>query len=80
MTTLCRIRNLEVRLHSHVLEWNDHLLMNELMNLLDDLQCLHTDLDRCHIPSTDHTGMALTLKQRLAYLVRTRKSNSSASL
>ena len=53
MTTLENIRVLETRLHSHVLEWSDLPLQNELLFLLDELQELHAELDRWNVPNKD---------------------------
>ena len=65
MTTLADIRNLEVRLHSHALEWSDIHLQNELLFLLDDLQELHHILDLREAPATGPDGLELSLKQRI---------------
>jgi len=68
MTTLAEIRDLETRLHSHLLEWSDVPLQNELLYLLDELQELHGELDKRDIPQTDADGMELTLRQRILLL------------
>jgi hypothetical protein len=73
MTTLSDIRQFEVRLHSHALEWDDHPLMNELLFFLDELQYLHDDLDRLGIPNTDENHLEMTLRQRVKYLAATQK-------
>ncbi len=65
MTTLAEIRNLEIRLHSHCLEWSDMPLQNELLYLLDELQELHGELDRRDVPQIDIDGLDLNLLQRL---------------
>jgi hypothetical protein len=68
MTTLSDIRDLETRLHSHVLEWDDRPLLDELLYLLDELQYIHDDLDMSDIPSTGTDNLDLTLRQRVACL------------
>lgn len=73
MTTLTEIRNLSTRLHSHVLEWDDRPLLDELLYLLDELQYLHDDLDRSNIPTMDAHQLDLTLRQRVGQLIRERK-------
>ena len=69
MTTLSDIRDLEARLHSHILEWTDTPLQNELLFLLDDLQELHGELDKRDVPRTGADGLELTLRRRLLLLV-----------
>ena len=61
MTTLSKIRVIETRLHSHVLEWSDVPLQNELLYLLDELQELHAELDKRDIPNEDAQGNELSL-------------------
>jgi hypothetical protein len=68
MTTLADIRDLETRLHSHLLEWNDLSLQNELLWALDEMQLLHEKLDFCDVPSTSPSGLDMTLSQRLDWL------------
>jgi hypothetical protein len=70
MASLTDIRILETRLHSHVLEWDDLPLQNELLFLLDELQEIHDQLDRCDVPTTDVNGVDLSLLQRVKCLVR----------
>ncbi len=73
MTTLSDIRDIECRLHSHVLEWDDRPLIDELFYILDGLQYLHSDLDRCDIPCTGPDSIELTLSQRVAFLIKGRQ-------
>lgn len=70
MTTLSDIRVIETRLHSHLLEWDDILLQNELLFVLDELQDIHTLLDGCQVPNCNMNGEALSLIQRITYLAR----------
>jgi hypothetical protein len=70
MASLLDIRDLETRLHSHLLEWDDVPLQNELMYLLDDLQLIHDQLDKIDVPSANVNGLDLTLLERVRYLVR----------
>ena len=53
MTTLSNIRDIEARLHCHILEWDDKPLQNELLWMLDEMQALHGKLDFCDVPSVD---------------------------
>jgi hypothetical protein len=76
MTTLLDIRDLEARLHSHLLEWDDIPLQNELMFLLDDLQLIHNELDKAGIPSSTINGINMTLLERVRYLVSSIRSTS----
>ena len=73
MTTLLEIRDLDARLHSHFLEWSDTPLQNELLFLLDELQELHGELDKCDVPQTGQDGLELNLRQRL-FLLATRQA------
>ncbi len=68
MTTLSEIRDLEARLHSHLLEWTDVPLQNELLYLLDELQELHGEFDKRDIPLNNLQGLELSLKERLFYV------------
>ena len=68
MTTLSNIRDIETRLHSHFLEWDDKPLQNELLWILDELQQLHERLDYCDVPSIDMHSIDMTLLQRLNWL------------
>ncbi len=70
MTELFNIHDLECRLHSHCLEYDDRPLMNELLFLLDELQLIHGDLDRCDIPAEDASHQELTLTDRVKLLIR----------
>jgi hypothetical protein len=74
MASLTDIRNIETRLHSHLLEWDDVPLQNELMYLLDDLQRIHEQLDNCGVPATDPNGVDLSLLDRVRSLIRTNHS------
>lgn len=67
MTTLSEIRDLETRLHSHILEWSDVPLQNELLYLLDELQELHDELNKRDVPQTGADGLELTLRQRILW-------------
>ena len=78
MASLIDIRILETRLHSHLLEWDDVPLQNELLFLLDDLQVIHEQLDQCGVPSADPNGSDMTLLQRVCYLIRASRTNHSA--
>jgi hypothetical protein len=78
MASLIELRILETRLHSHLLEWDDVPLQNELLFLLDDLQVIHEQLDQCGVPSADPNGSDMTLLQRVRYLIRTSCANHSA--
>jgi hypothetical protein len=78
MASLIELRVLETRLHSHLLEWDDVPLQNELLFLLDDLQVIHEQLDQCGVPSADPNGSDMTLLQRVRYLIRTSRTNHSA--
>ena len=69
MTTLSDIRDLETRLHSHFLEWDDTPLQNELLWMLDEMQLLHEKLDFCDVPNNNPDGLDMTLAQRLDWLV-----------
>lgn len=73
MTTLSDIRQISTRLHSHVLEWSDLYLQNELLFLLDDLQMLHGELDKRGVPNTDAQGYELDLRQRCRLLCAKQK-------
>ena len=68
MTTLSNIRDIEARLHSHFLDWDDKPLQNELLWMLDEMQELHGKLDTCDVPSVDSHGIDMTLLQRLNWL------------
>ena len=70
MTTLSDIRDLETRLHSHFLEWDDKPLQDELLWALDEMQLLHEKLDYCDVPSTGTDGLDMTLLQRLDWLAQ----------
>ena len=70
MTTLSDIRDLETRLHSHLLEWDDAPLQNELLWALDEMQLMHEKLDCCDVPKTSADGIELSLPQRLDWLVQ----------
>jgi hypothetical protein len=76
MATLLDIRDLEARLHSHLLEWDDVPLQNELLYLLDDLQLIHDELDKAGVPSTNIDNIDMTLLERVRYLVRSIRSTS----
>ena len=78
MASLIDIRILETRLHSHLLEWDDVPLQNELLFLLDDLQAIHEQLDKCGVPSADPHGSDMTLLERVRFLIRTNRTNHSA--
>ena len=69
MTTLSNIRDIEARLHSHFLDWDDKPLQNELLWMLDEMQELHGKLDTCDVPSVDSHGIDMTLLQRLNWLI-----------
>ena len=75
MASLIELRVLETRLHSHLLEWDDVPLQNELLFLLDDLQVIHEQLDQYGVPSADPNGSDMTLLQRVRYLIRTSHMN-----
>jgi hypothetical protein len=79
MTTLSEIRELEARLHSHILEWSDAPLQNELLYLLDDLQELHGELDKRDVPKTGADGLELSLRQRV-FLLSSRPSPQQLAL
>ena len=68
MTTIADIRDIETRLHSHLLEWSDTPLQTELLYLLDDLQDLHGLLDRLDVPKIGQDGLELNLSQRVRSL------------
>jgi hypothetical protein len=70
MTELSQIRDLECRLHSHFLEWNDSPLQSELLYLLDELQVIHGELDKRNIPNKNTDGIEMTLSQRIACLIQ----------
>jgi hypothetical protein len=79
MASLPDIRDLETRLHSHLLEWDDVPLQNELMYLLDDLQLIHNELDKCNVLSTDTRGIDMTLLERVRYLIRRIRTTSESA-
>jgi hypothetical protein len=79
MASLPDIRDLETRLHSHLLEWDDVPLQNELMYLLDDLQLIHSELDKAGVPSSNTSGIDMTLLERVRCLVRSVRSTCEYS-
>ena len=79
MASLPDIRDLETRLHSHLLEWDDVPLQNELMVLLDDLQLIHNELDKIDVSSIDTNGIDLSLLERVRFLTRSIRSTSESA-
>ena len=80
MASLTELRILETRLHSHLLEWNDLPLQNELLFLLDELQEIHAKLDLCNVPTKDINGLDMSLLQRVTCLVRAQLECRSSAI
>jgi hypothetical protein len=63
-TELENIRVLTTRLHSHVFDWSDRDLQEDLLYLLDQLQTLHDLLDGHNAPGKDgHTTLMFRVRE-----------------